>query len=316
MTGNCSMNHLVNDSLMPELWANADEQVFGEIWRNWNGEIATKHRAFIHPASACHLVGLAMPKDLLMDWDALAILAEKIEKPLPLKKLFGFFPQRQAARFFSALLWQVLYIQYHQLFFLIRTEPSIKHQQYLLMNYLMQLEQWMQDNERKISANNSSLVRHSFHYFLSFFWLNYHRKYVDLIHLASLRYFKEDLEFTLNNMQPETIHLQQHLLQQLKVSPPKSLEEFEKAAPESLVAGISSPKNTKATEQKHLQNPLKMEDDVYLQPRDVKAEFGIAPSTLAKYRTIGKLKIFRKHLTRYEYSRKEIIEFLNRKNGM
>lgn len=309
MIGNTTIHHLINDSLMPELKAYGDEKIFTKIWREWRSE--TK-RTFIHPQKAFELAGLNYSKELKNDWDLLQKQSESIAEKAPLHLLFNFFPSQYRIRFFVAISWQSLHVQYHILFSKIRSEDSIQHQQYILMHYLMDLEQLMEDNDNKLNDTTDKCIRLSYRSLMSFFWLKLYTRYSDFLHLKSLRYFKDDLEFQLQSFNENTAKLQEYLADQLAEKPALSQEEFEKMAPTEIMAGLKDDLKEIQESMKHLGKPLEMDQDVYLKPKEVREEFGIAQSTLAKYRKEGKLKKFKFMFNRYEYSRKELMEVWGR----
>jgi hypothetical protein len=310
MIGNTTLYHLINDSLMPELMATTGENVFRKIWREWNSEWSRTEASLYNPIKAFKLNGLKLQRDLEDEWETIVPIAVNQKENPPLKKLFDFFPSQYRLRVLLGLFWQILHFQYHDLFTQIRAEASHRHQQYILMHYLMDLEQFMDDNEKKKLADSDAVIRLAFHYLLIFFWLKYENSYQDLIHFKSMRNFKEDLLFNLKNTELQTGKLQEYLLEQLKDSPVLSQEEFEKMAPVEIMAGLKEDIDEIKDGMKHLGQPLEMEKDVYLQPKEVKEVFGIPQSSLANYRKEGKLKKYKFMFNRYEYSRKELVLFV------
>lgn len=309
MIGNTTMHHLINDSLMPELKTFQDEKIFRNLWQDWRTDIAQKNPVFIHPKKAFDFAGLSFSSDLQYDWDELKHLSNQISIKPPLHKLSNFFPLNHQLQFFTSLLWPCLHIQFYGIPQLLRAEPSIQHQQYILMRYLMDLEQLMADNEQRIKTSSHPIVRKTYQQLMYFFWLRYERTNQDLWHPKSLRYFKEDLTYHLKQTEGDNA-LSAYLIDQLQEAPPKRIEEFSKIAPLDIAEGIKKDLNDMKETMKHLQPPLQMEQDVYLRPKDAAKLLGIATSTLAKWRVAGKLKKIRNPANRYEYSRKEILRLL------
>lgn len=312
MIGNTWLHHLINDSLMPELLFHKNDSYFRDIWREWHSDIIKDSPVFIHPIKAFQVVGLDFTEEIKQDLEQLALFSRNVSDQPPLKRLIEFFPLQYRQRVYALLIWQTLHDQFYLILSLINEESSIKHQQYILMHYLMDLEQWMDDNHQKSEKSSHHIIRQTYSLFLGFFWLKYIRYYKDLLYINSLRYFEEDVAYQLNQMYEKTKLLQEFLLDQLKEKPALIQEDFENIAPAEIVAELKEDLKGIKAGLKHMQQPLKMEEDVYLQPKDVRKEFKIAESTLAKYRKEGKLKKFKKVGNRFEYSREELREVLGR----
>lgn len=305
MIGNLCLHQLVNDGLMPELFRDKDENLFRDIWKVWNSDNSRDGKAFLYPASSFKLFGIKISVELTNDWSELKKEWKLLPEQVPVKNLMTIFPAQHRTRFFVALFWQTIHIQFHVLSLTLRNEQSVQHQQYLLMHYITDLEQWMDDNEKKMKNSSQEIIRGSFQQIMIFYWLQYVKKFKDLLHVGSLRYFKEDLEFSLKDVKTPIQKLQEYLVDQLKEPVVLSREEFEKMAPLEIMAQFKDDID-EINAALHQLQPLEMEQDVYLKPKDVHEIFGIAQSTLAQWRTVGKLKKYKKVGNRYEYSQKEL----------
>lgn len=313
MTGNTTIHHIINDSLMPELSIYQNENIFRGVWREWRELLTRNTLCFLNPLET-PLQEIHFSPELCKDWDALSIMAESYSVKPPLGLLFKHFPSQHRYRFFVALLWQTLHIQFYGLIQILQKEDSIPYQQFLLMSYMRDLEQFISDNQQCLSTHKYHSIRKSFQELFSFFWLKIYRLHQELIHSKSLKYFEEEmLEYLINNKTGTPSLLQEYLIQQLRLKPMESMEEFEKTAPEEIIANMNSDLKDIQKDLKTLKlaPSLEMNNDVYLKPKDAAKFLGIAVSTLAKYRTQGRLKKYRKPVPGnwYEYSERELEAF-------
>lgn len=311
MTGNTTIQQLINDSLMPELSIYKNKISFREVWRDWRELMTRNTPCFLNPVET-PLQELHFSTGLCKDWDALSSMAAYCTIKPPLDLLLKHFPSQHRDRFFIALLWQTLHIQLYGLRQILQKEDSISYQQFLLMSYMREIEQFITDNQKYLSTQKHHSIRISYQELFSFFWLKTYRFHQELIHPKSLKYFEEEmLENLVIKPSEKPNLLKEYLIEQLEAKPMESMEEFEKTAPEEIIADMKSDLKDIQKDLKSIKlaPSLEMSSDVYLKPKDAAEFLGIAISTLAKYRTEGRLKKYKRTGNRYEYSVRELEAF-------
>ncbi len=301
-----SIYHLVNDSLMPELNCYADSELFRRLWRPLHIQLLENVPTFINPIEAFEANGLPLYHEIKSEWQHLSKISLQDKTFPPLKKLNTFYPKRAKTRFFILLFWQSLHFEFEISIADIKKETNVFQKQYILMQWMINLEQYLEDNKDNVHHNNE--IRQGFHQLMAYYWLLTYRYLPSLIHLESLRFFEEEMLEVFQFQSPKN-SLHNYLKDQLFET---SKETISKEATASTLMELAKDMQTEFKDLKTSVLQMKagtfttMHRESYLKPKEAAQMLGISTQTLSNWRIKGKLKDYKKNGNRYEYSFREI----------
>lgn len=304
-----TLYHLINDSLMPELPLYAERGLFSRAWRHIQSQLLDTERPFIDPVEAFETMQIPVHKEVKAEWISLMQQNWKPDSTPPLKLLNSFYPQEAKTRFFALLFWQYIHLGYEYLGRSLIDASFLFQKQYLLMEFMISLEQFMEDNLQKLSSGDES--RKVFQALMAYYWLMAYRKFFTFLHLKSLRYMEEEVLYTFQAQEPNSLFYYFYSkLQPLKQDPEAATEQLPSTSnplldlAKTIQTDMGSLKDT-LTQIKTGERRVS-KANLYIKPAKACEMLNICPQTLSNWRKKGKLKKFRKVANRYEYNLKEI----------
>ncbi|NPD47963.1 helix-turn-helix domain-containing protein [Lentimicrobium sp. S6] len=322
MTGNTTLYHLINDSLMPHLGVLREEKSYRILLKSLGKTAHDENLYFNGLAPAFERLNFQVHPHLIKDWKGLAVVQKENRLKNPLALCIACFSSELKPNFFIWLLSSVLFVQYGVLKKEIAGTPLKSARIYSLMKYLIHLEQLMEDVQISLSKNYGGLIFQAYKLVLAYYLLRLKREFPTYVKTNVLRYFDEEVrELFLTPISDQKSH--QNFQQQMKttiefiLAPPpyQNLEvadAFESDDPLEMVKSMQKDiQNIQvATKNLRISAPdLELSNDEYVWPKEAAKILGVSPQTLLNYKNKGKLKDFRQVGNRFEYSLQELNQF-------
>jgi hypothetical protein len=304
-----SIYHLINDSLMPELKRFSEPRLFRRLWRLIQAQLMHSEAHFIELSAAFVENKVFLHPDIKREWQQWAQFSSNTLSFPPFKKLSLFYPQQTKNRFFIFLFWQNIDFAYQMMHLDLQREASGIQKQYILMQFMGQLEQYLDDNGGK--AQNE--IRTHFQLLLSYYWLKGYQNFYDFLSIKALRYFEEELAFLFKDASPNSFiyELAKGLVPKLS----QDLSDLKEESPALPIADLA--KQVQAdikTVKAKLENMGVYSSDtkVYLRPKEAAKLLNIRTQTLSNWRRTGRLTDFQENGNRFEYSLQEIQKMIKK----
>jgi hypothetical protein len=310
MNTNTTLYQLINDSLMPELTIFTDPRLFRRLCRFIHESYSESGNCFINPLSVMQDAGLPVLEKVEKEWLSNEKRNQLFRENPPRMQLISIYPHQHKTHFFVFLFWQSLQLDYE-----ILAEGQMPDtanavlKKYELMHFMTQLEQLMEDNAQKSEPENE--IRKAFNLLMAFYWLKTFRKYKDVIHLKSLRFFEEEMLHLFRQVEdkdPLLLYLAKTLEDGKEL-----ISEDEERIPEpgsllDMAERMKADIETIKTALDPLKNGISLpaERSAYIKPKEAARLLHISTSALSSWRISGRLKEFRKVANRFEYLLTEI----------
>lgn len=293
--------------LTPEKARFKDAGNFRQVWQEY-ASLKKGDDFFWNPQKALEVIGFGADSLLSDDWKNLEIISIQMKSRMPSSYLILKFPQEHRMRFFLNLLWQTLEIKYQMVHMSMRSTALESKIQYEIMTLMVNLEQWLDDNQRKMKMNQYDVIRENYQELISWYWLRIYDSSQLYIHMRSLRYMKEEIVLLSKRNNPDSLIGSYDVQHQQNMTEKESRQIEKSDSIYEMIDEMSQDLQDLQRDVKKKAEDLQMYEEPFLKPAEVCKKLEISSQTLSNWRKQGRFKTYKEVGNRFEYSEKEVLE--------